>query len=461
MRGIVSQAIPLMTVKHTGQTLTILKNIIADITDIRSRRIPFMLAWIASYGLAWFSIVFTETYFIRAYPIPMLNININAPWIPNVLIGLSFGLTLSLIQTRLIRRRYGFVPLLWRSVTIIGCVLLGFSFPLYSYLSEVHQQWISFFVWFSFLNSLQAVVLFRVNHRAWLFALAGIIAGVVASSIVYIDQAYRPEDLALFWGSLIQAIGTSIVIMSLMANPREGIVPKRDFNELSKQLSQKRLTPLKFIVLWTLPYFIAWALFSTAWTVLFSNSGFAVIRRSYFIWLDSYHSPWKVGLIIGLTIGITSAIIQTRLIKRFSNIKIHQWALVTIVGWAFAGIAFGYYGQGYQGFDNTVPLRNILLLTVWFTAPAFFQTISIWLSIRHGWLWILTGLGSTIIGVMIDSQVGRVVSGTRGFALAVAYDYSYFYVLVLGGLAYGIITGSVFVLLQSQPRFIDNQADQH
>ncbi|GAB5492309.1 MAG: hypothetical protein Phog2KO_25240 [Phototrophicaceae bacterium] len=442
--------------------MTTLKNIIADITDIRSRHIPFILAWIASYGLAWFSIFFAQTYFSRAYPIVTFQVNINASWIPNVLIGLSFGLTLSLIQAWLIRERYGFVPLLWRSVTIFGSVLVGFSFPLYSYLSEVHQQWISFFIWFSFLNSLQAVVLFRVNRCAWLFALVGIIAGVVASFVIVSlpSNTYSAQEIAttraLWLGGLIQAIGTSIVIMYLMANPREGIVPKRDFNNLSKQLTQTRLTSLKFIILWTLPYFIAWAIFNVIWTVFFSYTGWGFVRSSYFIWLDSYDESLRIGMMIGLTIGITSAIIQTRLIKRFSNIKIHQWALVTIVGWAFAGIAFGYYGQSYANYDNTVSLENILLLTVWFTAPTLFQTLPIWLSIRHGWLWLCTGIVTTIIGVLIDSQIGRTVSGTRGFALAVAYDSSYFYVLVFGGLAYGIITGSVFVLLQSQPRYIDD-----
>ena len=441
--------------------MTIFKIILSRITDLQSHRIFFILAWIASYGLAWYSIWFAEVFFTRVY-----QVNIDAPWIPNILIGLSFGLTLSLIQTWLIRRRYGFVPLLWRSITIFGATLAGLSFPMYSYLMGTNQQWISLFVWFSFLNSLQSVVLFRVNRRAWLFALVGIIAGVVASSISAIDplDVYWSlnEDWALIVGSVIQAIGTSIVIMYLMANPREGIVPKREPrepNELFKKLSQMRLTPLRFVGLWTLPYFIAWALFSTAWTqiALFRQTGFGLPLFSRYCWLYHHHSPWQVGLMIGLTIGITSAIIQTRLIKRYSKFKIYQWALVTIVGWVFAGIAFGYYGQSYGDSANIISLRNVLLLTIWFTAPAFFQTLSIWLVIRHGWLWILTGIGSTIVGIIIDSQISLTPQRMNGFALAVMGDHSYFYVLILGGLAYGIITGSVFVLLQSQQRRTESQ----
>lgn len=455
------------------------KNMQSHITDLPSYRLFFILAWIASYGLAWYSIWFVEIFYMRAYPIEIFQVNINASWTPNILIGLSFGLTLSLVQTWLIRQRYGFVPLLWRSVTIFGATLAGLCFPLYSYLLGTHQVWISLFVWFSFLQSLQAVVLFRVNRRAWLFALVGIIAGIVAGSI----SASKPVDIRGYWtlyedqafllASLIQAIGTSIVIMYLMANPREGIVPKRDPDELSKKLSIP-LTPLRFIALWTSAYFLAWSIFIIIW---FSTGlGF---RRSFFGntyvgWLNYNgfnHSELIVGLMIGLTIGITSAILQTRLIKRFSDIKIQQWALVTIVGWVFAGIAFGYYGQSYGNSNNIISLKNILLLTVWFTAPTFFQTLPIWLAIRHGWLWILTGIGSTIVGIIIDSrfswwtshsvnEINELNELNNIFYLPpnfVAHDLSYFYVVVLGGLAYGIITGAVFVLLQSQPRFIDNQ----
>ena len=447
--------------------MTIFKTILSRITDLQSHRIFFILAWIASYGLAWHTVSVIELFFNYAHhPISFWFRN-NALWVRAVLIGFSFGLILSLVQTWLIRQRYGFVPLLWRSVTIFGATLAGLSFPFYNYLLGTHQQWLSFFIWFSFLNSVQAVVLFRVNRRAWLFALVGIIAGVVASSISAIDplDVYWSlnEDWALMVGSVIQAIGTSIVIMYLMANPRQGIVPKREPDELN----QAPLTPLRFIALWTLPYFIAWALFSIVWVwnalVTTPITGFAILIIIRIDWF--HHSPWQVGLMIGLTIGITSAIIHTRLIKRFSKFKIYQWALVTIVGWIFAGIAFGYYGQSYIESDNIVSLKNILLLTIWFTAPAFFQTLSIWLVIRNGWLWILTGIGSTIVGIIIDSQVSwwtsRISHEINDInyisSPVVAHDLSYFYVVVLGGLAYGVITGSVFVLLQSQQGRTESQ----
>lgn len=87
--------------------MPIFKNILLRITDFPSRRFLFILAWIVSYGLAWHILSVVEMYFNYArHPIPFW-VRSNAPWIRGIIIGLSFGLTLSFIQTWLIRRRYG------------------------------------------------------------------------------------------------------------------------------------------------------------------------------------------------------------------------------------------------------------------------------------------------------------------------------------------------------------------
>src|SRR5690606_19883843 len=189
-------------------------------------------------------------------------VNNHAEWVTGVGMGLTFGLMLSLVQTWLIRRRYGFVPKFWRYTTIIGATLTGFSFPFATYYWDYDQLWIPLIIWFSLLNIFQAGVMFRVNRQAWLLALVGIVAGLVASGLYAIPDSYDTALWALLLGATIQAIGTAIIMLRLMANPREGIVPKRDTDEKSKARMRDGLHPMTFIGFWAAAHFAGWVMFA-------------------------------------------------------------------------------------------------------------------------------------------------------------------------------------------------------
>ncbi len=418
-----------------------------DDDNPRLHRVPFAIIWVASYALAWFVLFFASMIVQDMNNASVIGdflrwINRHAQWINGIGMGFTFGLTLSLIQTWLIRRRYGFVPKFWRLATILGATLIGLIYPFfgsYYFYWEYEHMWFVLVIWFALLNVLQAFVIFPVNRQAWLFALVGIIAGVVAGGIELIEiDRYTGESLSILWGGLIQAVGTSIVMLRLMASPRKGIVPKRENDEKSKSRLRDGLHPITFIGLWTLAYISGWVmvLLVTGFLyMLFGETNFGYVITD---WLET-NALWTFGAFYGLVIGLTSSIAQLWLMKQYSNVEVKNWVVLSTIGWAIAGIGFWYYVESY----NVINVEIAILLFIWGFTPTLFQTIPMWRVMRGGWIWAGTGIASAIIAFLIDAQSTWTYNDT-------------FYAIMLGGLAQAIITGSTFILLQSQQNRVEH-----
>lgn len=423
----------------------IFQNALAHIKDDdnpRLHRVPFTIMWVVSYALAWFAISFASmiAYDMRDMAIigdTLRWITNHAEWMNGIGLGLTFGLMLSLVQTWLIRRRYGFVPRLWRYATIIGATITGLSFPFATYYWDYNELWIPMIIWFSLLNIFQAGVMFRVNHQAWLLALVGIVAGLVAGTLQALPDFYDAEIWSLLLGATIQAVGTAIVMLRLMANPREGIVPKRDSDEKSKTPMRDGLHPMTFIALWAAAHFAGWVMFAIVVVVLMMTIGETEFGYEISNWLE-FNAEWVIGLTFGAIVGITSAIAQPWLMKQHSKVEVKHWLVLSTIGWAIAGIGFWNYIEGY----NFGTIEKALTLMVWFATPTFFQTIPMWRAMRGGWIWAGTGFASAIIALLLDTQLAWTYNDT-------------FYAIMLGGLAQAIITGSTFILLQSQQRRVE------
>lgn len=410
-----------------------------DDDNPRLNRVPFAIIWVASYALAWFVLFFASMIAQDMNNTSVIGdllrwINRHAQWINGIGMGLTFGVMLSLVQTWLIRRRYGFVPKLWRITTIIGATLTGFSFPFANNYWDYNQLWLPLIVWFSLINVFQAGVMFRVNRQAWLLAVVGILAGFVAGGLYALPDSYNTEIWALLLGSIIQAVGTAIVMLRLMANPREGIVPKRETDEKSKTRLRDGLHPMTFIAFWASAHFAGWVMFAMCVVLWFMTIGETEFGYAIGTWVDN-NAEWVVGLTFGAIVGSTSAIAQPWLMKQHSKVEVKHWLLVSTIGWAIAGIGFWLYVDSYDMGE----VEKALSLLIWFATPTLFQTIPMWRVMRGGWIWAGTGIASAIIAFLIDAQSTWTYNDT-------------FYAIMLGGLAQAIITGSTFILLQSQQR---------
>ncbi|GAB5492310.1 MAG: hypothetical protein Phog2KO_25250 [Phototrophicaceae bacterium] len=429
--------------------MTIFQNALARIKEDdnpRLHRVPFTLIWMASYALAWFSISFVSTLHAdlnrQLRRTDTYNQIYEAQWLDNLrysLLGLLFGIILVLIQTWLIRRRYGFVPKFWRATTIIGAIIAGSMIagsvmPFFNYygmfMSEEVREGI--FVWFTAISILQSVILFRVNRQAWLLALVGIIAGAVAFGIVS-TNFYDAEIWGILLGTVIQAIGSAVIILRLMSNPREGIVPKRDSNEKAKTGLREGLHPMTFIGFWSMTYFVGWVILFALSFMLDETVGNTTIGRDIDYWLSN-NAQWLFWMRFGGAIGLTSAIAQPWLMKQHSKVEIPHWFIFTLIGWALAGMGFFNHADGY----STSEVEKFTNLLIWFATPTLFQTIPMWRAMRGGWIWALTWLASAIIAYLIVNDG--------------------FYAIMLRGLAQAIITGSAFILLQSQQRRVERDA---
>lgn len=430
--------------------MTIFKNALARFKEDdnpRLHRIPFTLIWVASYGLAWFVMFFVsmlhDDMYNQTFTNGIANQMNQIRWFDsfgNLALGLVFGVMLSLIQTWLIRRRYGFVPKFWRASTIIGAMIAGVMMPFFDYYSNSMQMWGAIFIWFSAINILQAFVLFRVNRQAWMLALVGIIAGVVASSMGFMQYQYDAEIWGVLLGTLIQAFGSAIIILRLMSNPREGIVPKRDSDEKAKTGLREGLHPMTFIGFWSMTYFTGWVMIFALMFLWYMTLGETVIGESINRWLEN-NAQLLFWMLFGGTLGLASAIAQPWLMKQHSKVEIRHWFIFSMMGWALAGMGFWTYVDGY----SMEGIEKFAYLLIWFATPTLFQTIPMWRAMRGGWIWALTGLASAIIAYLIDAKFAWSYNDT-------------FYAIMLGGLAYGIITGSAFILLQSQQRRVERDS---
>lgn len=417
--------------------MTIFQNALARIKEDdnpRLHRVPFTLIWMASYALAWFAMFFVSMIYDDLFNVALiLDMAINHITrnyvISNLVIGLGFGITLSLIQTWLIRQRYGFVPRFWRATTIIGAMIVGTITPFFNYYDNSMRMWGAVFIWFSTINILQAVILFRVNRQSWILALIGIVAVIIGWI-----QYYDGEILGVLLGSLIQAFASGIITLHLMSNPREGIVPKRDSNEKAKTGLREGLHPMTFIGFWSATYFVAWLTIFIGTYLIWITFGQTSIGSELNVWTNE-NAGWLVGMIFGMIFGVTSAIMQGWLMKK-QRIKVGalDWVAACMIGWSLAGIGFWKYTDGY----STSEVEKFTNLLIWFATPTLFQTIPMWRAMRGGWIWALTWLASAIIAYLIVNDG--------------------FYAIMLGGLAQAIITGSAFILLQSQQQRVERDA---
>lgn len=415
------------------------------------QRIPFVLLWFFSYGLAWFVLyIYEMIWYDWSFDglmtwLKYSTLGVGEP----VVLGLLFGLTLSSIQMWIIRQRYGYVPKFWRAATVLGAVAAGFGYPRVGLRAGENLLGINswginnpprtdslvndFIIWFIALSLFQAIAVLQVNRKAWLIAVVGVVAGVAAAFPLLNPGLLFGRPLwTLIVGSMIQAFGTAVLFLYLMAHPREGFVPKRDEVQKPKTDSSAVLATAPFMLLWIGSYYPMHLVLQVA---LYELWGFLIYYSPnalyYGLNLGSSSNTW---LVQAINFGITGSIIATAqqwLIRKYSNRTIPRWYFFTITGWIFAGIVWWSFR-----YDNPqTDLARALKLGGYLAIPVLFQAIPMNRAFRGGWIWAVIGVAGGVLGM---------------FILEIATWQKSFYGRSFAGLALSIATVMVFLRLQSQ-----------
>ncbi|MEM9952714.1 MAG: hypothetical protein AAF846_13995 [Chloroflexota bacterium] len=397
----------------------------------RLHRTPFMLIWIAAYGLAWIAVgvvggltdALLYDFYRGGY----------ARSIIELACGLAFGGTLALIQGWILRRRYGFVPRFWRIGTILGMVIATGAFFFIIDYSYPDNFWLAGSAWVILFTVFQTAILFRVNRHAWYFIPLSILLVFISLTIDILNFPNSQNDfiLIILMACSIKAFGTAIITMHLMANLREGIVPKRDNSSKAKNHPHQKMSSIAFVGLWTAGLAIGWGFYFLIMLIWYATVDGTNVADSTYTWIDSI-MPWFAGAFMGAMSGLVVGVAQTWLMKQYSNTQIRYWGIVTVIGCSLAGIGL------WEIIDSR---RFEWSLIAWVSLPLLLQTILMWRMTRGGWVWGLAGITSAIIIHAVYTQ----------FDLKLVYDGD-IYVIVFGTVLSAIISGATFVLLQAQHR---------
>lgn len=425
-------------------------SIISQDDNPRLHRVPFLMLWVASYGLAWLLI------YIYEHPLTQELCGFSSwlrggwqhttQWREDLFIGLLVGLTLSIMQTWLLKQRYGYAPKYWRTATLIGAILGGFGYArIGGRMGPVDETRFigDFFIWFITMNVFQAVVMFRTNRQAWWIGLIGIASAGIAAAIVSIEvlppRYVEFRQLAVVIATTVQSIGTGLVILYAMANPRYGTVPKRDDSEKPKRHFNSGISPTAFVALWITVYFIAQSLILLIHS-LYSKSWYWIITLDIHMVYHTYHP-----LILLPIFGIILAMSQQWVIKQLTGQTIRYWARVTVFAWFTVGVVVLLSPNTY----NLRNIQSIVLSIACFTIPTLLQAFLMRRMIPCGSLWVVSGLVAGILTVFLFKMY--------------SWNYVHYFAnpmdMMVGGLVLSIVTALTFLWLMSHPPKTEQKSD--
>ncbi len=159
----------------------------------------FLLIWVGIHILVWLIVWFILDSIGRFNPLELINA---------VLMGLSFGVPIAIVQQQIAYRLLKADLQHWIPISAIGWVISGIVLHLTATSNTAFSLQILLF--FLFPALLQCIILWQHTKNAWLWVLANAVGGIVMS--LSIVTTLSEELTALTIGGALQTIVSGIAI---------------------------------------------------------------------------------------------------------------------------------------------------------------------------------------------------------------------------------------------------------
>lgn len=404
-------------------------------------RVPFVLLWTFAYGVALVCSYIGMFLLYDFFVLLMGNDNLfsyllnEQLWVIGIGLGLGMGTLLALIQTWIIRRRYGFVPQYWRAITVLGVTVLTTATLTLVSSMDNGDSMIAILSLVALpaggIGLIQTIASYRTSRYSLMFLAVSLVATLTATAIVSVSDMY--VFFALLAILIIYTFGSALVILQVMAHPRAGAIPKRD---ASQQVARPQgLHPITFISLWSLTYIVAGGILGILF-ILASFPEVYSVARPYLDWIVQNDIAWLIGAPIGIVLGIVSASGQQWLMRYYNDTQVTGWSPLSVMGWLLAGIAL-FHLTIYPDTNYSLWIAAFLII------PSLFQTIAWWLhGERRAWLWT----GSSLVTAFVIANLTT--------------DNQTFYAAVGGMALKSILLASTFIFLQNQSQAAKRRSAQ-
>jgi hypothetical protein len=199
--------------------------------------ISFIGLWMLLHLFGWVALM--SAYFLlilSSMAIPPIMTFLNAlgqvNWVLGVLLGITVGSMTAIGQPWLMQQQGGYRPRTWMPISVLAWAIGGLG--LWNFMQIYNGQgfWhgAMLVAWFGLPTLFQSFVLRKDLRGAWLYALSGIVSGIVAY-LVYQEVANSSGQIyAVIFGAVVQAILTGVAFLTIIrqnqaeTTPQEAVV---------------------------------------------------------------------------------------------------------------------------------------------------------------------------------------------------------------------------------------------
>lgn len=410
-------------------------------------RVPFVLLWMSTYAMGWavailllLGLVVISTALRPILGFEFMNILIND--LPNLFmagVGLTVGVATAWAQPWLVRQRSGMVLRGWRPLMIVSYLLAGVALTPVLLFELEGNIGVGHFLWFAIPAVLPLLSLRRIVSGAGQWLLTGLVSGSVALASYGFFLSLNLGDLhpfGLLFGTLVQSAVTAMMMTRLLNNSREesqlaaGATTTGAALTESADTTRGYLHHVPYMLLWLMTQGVGWMfVFLVTLMLLLVTS----LSNSVNQWLIDLSPVLTVGG-AGLIYGVFSAWAQPWLMRLRTGLAIRNWRLSTIVATTLAA-ALGALIVNMAPFTTAEQAAaHTMGLALWFLAPILPQTLALWRKGHNAWLWLITGVASAAVSIMLFNQIMSITGDALSLAFLAALGFGQVVNVLLTGM---------------------------
>jgi hypothetical protein len=191
----------------------------------------FIGLWMLLHLFGWVALL--SAYFLlilSSMAIPPILSFLNAlgqvNWTLGILIGITVGSMTAIGQPWLMQQQSSYRPRTWMPVSIIAWAIGGLG--LWNFMQMYNGQgfWhgAMLVAWFGLPSFFQSFVLRKDLRGAWLYALSGIVSGIVAYLVYQQANNSSGQIYAVIFGAVVQAILTGVAFLTIIRQNQSAAV---------------------------------------------------------------------------------------------------------------------------------------------------------------------------------------------------------------------------------------------